>query len=169
MGYFSSYFIHNGIWGLFSRGGNYREEDKRAKNAKITPTQKFPKSIRCCIFPFTTTVFHVLQSGTSPFLVCTTSPPVFQDPIYTDCLHGREQHLCFILGFTPVDRKGRSAAHFPLRQTWRFQLPYHKHSVPEQQHSIFASLWRFYLTAHTVCHGLLFLWMFYSEGGTTFI
>ena len=68
-----------------------------------------------------------------------------------------------------VDRKGRSAAHFPLRQTWRFQLPYHKLSVPEQQHSIFASLWRFYLTAHTVCQGLLFLWMFYSKGGTTFI
>ena len=26
---------------------------------------------------------------------------------------------------------------------WRFQLPYHKLSVPAQQHSIFASLWRF--------------------------
>ena len=25
----------------------------------------------------------------------------------------------------------RSAAHFPLRQTWQFQLPYHKLSVPE--------------------------------------
>ena len=52
---------------------------------------------------------------------------------------------------------------------WRFQLPYHKLTVPEQQHSIFASLWRFYLTAHTVSQGLLFLWMFYSKGGTTFI
>ena len=30
--------------------------------------------------------------------------------------HDREQHLCFLLGFTPVDRKGRSAEHFPLRQ-----------------------------------------------------
>ena len=46
---------------------------------------------------------------------------------------------------------------------------YDKLSVPEQQHSIFARLWRFYLTAHTVCQGLLFLCMFYSKGGTTFI
>ena len=83
--------------------------------------------------------------------------------------HDREQHLCFLFGFTPVNRKGRSAAHFPLRQTWRFQLPYHKLSVPEQQHSFFASLWRFYLTGHTVCQGLLFLWMFYSKGSTTLI
>ena len=83
--------------------------------------------------------------------------------------HDREQHLCFLLGFTPADRKGRSFAHFPLRQTWRFQLPYHKLSVPEQQHSIFASLWRFYLTANTVYQGLLFLWMFYSKSGTIFI
>ena len=36
--------------------------------------------------------------------------------------------------------EGRSAVYFPLRQTWRIQLPYHKLSVPEQQHSIFASL-----------------------------
>ena len=28
---------------LFSRGGNFREEDKSAKNAKITPTRKFPR------------------------------------------------------------------------------------------------------------------------------
>ena len=27
----------------------------------------------------------------------------------------------------------------------------------------------FYLTAHTVCQGLLFLWMFYSKGSTTLI
>ena len=27
----------------------------------------------------------------------------------------------------------------------------------------------FYLTAHTVCQGLLLLWMFYSKGDTTFI
>ena len=45
--------------------------------------------------------------------------------------HDGEQHLCFLLGFTPVDREWRSAAHFPLRQTWRFQLPYYKLSVPE--------------------------------------
>ena len=31
-----------------------------------------------------------------------------------------EQHLCFLIGFTPVDQEWRSAAHFPLRQTWRF-------------------------------------------------
>ena len=86
-----------------------------------------------------------------------------------DQKHDREQHLCFLLGFTPVDQKGRSAAHFPLRQTLRFQLPYHKLSVYEQQHSIFASLWRFYLTTYTVYQGLLFLWMFYSKGSTTFI
>ena len=87
---------------------------------------------------------------------------------FRDQKDDREQHICFLPGFTPVDRKGRSDAHFPLRQTWRFQLPYHKLSVPEQQHSIFTSLWRFYLTAHMVCQGLLFLWMFY-KGGTTFI
>ena len=33
--------------------------------------------------------------------------------------HDWKQHLCFLLGFTPVDREGRSAAHFPLWQTWR--------------------------------------------------
>ena len=43
-----------------------------------------------------------------------------------DQRHDGEQHLCLLLGFTPVDRGGRSAAHFPLRQTWRFPLPYHK-------------------------------------------
>ena len=37
------------------------------------------------------------------------------------------------------------------------------------KYSIFASLWCFYLTAHTVCQGLLLLCMFYSKGGTTFI
>ena len=37
------------------------------------------------------------------------------------------------------------------------------------KHSIFARLWRFYLTAHTVCQDLLFLCMFYSKGGTPFI
>ena len=30
-------FLHKGIWVLFSRGGNFCEEDKSAKNAKITP------------------------------------------------------------------------------------------------------------------------------------
>ena len=40
-------------------------------------------------------------------------------------------NLCFLLGFTPVDREWLSAAHFLLRHTWRFQLPYHKLSVPE--------------------------------------
>ena len=37
------YFLHKGIWVLLSRGGNFREEDKSAKNAKITPTRKFPR------------------------------------------------------------------------------------------------------------------------------
>ena len=59
---------------------------------------------------------------------------------------GIDQHLCFLLGFTPVNREWRSAAHFPLRQTWRFQLPYHKLSVPGWQYSIFASLW---------CYGII--------------
>ena len=43
------------------------------------------------------------------------------DPIClgTDMIlrHDGEQHLCFLLGFTPVDREWRSAANFPLRQT----------------------------------------------------
>ena len=42
-GYFSRYyslFLHKGIWVLFSRGGNFREEDK---NTKITPMRKFPR------------------------------------------------------------------------------------------------------------------------------
>ena len=34
-------FITEGIWVLFSRGGNFREEDKSAKNAKITPRDNF--------------------------------------------------------------------------------------------------------------------------------
>ena len=38
-----SYFLHKGIWVLFSRWGYFREEDKSAKNAKITPTRKFPR------------------------------------------------------------------------------------------------------------------------------
>ena len=51
-----SYFLHKFIWVLFSRGGNIREEDKSAKNMKITPTQKFPRLqylevfISCLIF-----------------------------------------------------------------------------------------------------------------------
>ena len=31
------------MWGLFSRGGNFREKDKNAKKAKITPARKFPR------------------------------------------------------------------------------------------------------------------------------
>ena len=48
-----------------------------------------------------------------------------------DQRHDGEQHPCFQLRCTPVDREWRSAAHFPLRQTWRFQLPYHKLSIPK--------------------------------------
>ena len=33
---------------------------------------------------------------------------------------------------------------------------------------IFARLWRCYLTTHLIRQSLLFLWMFYSEGGATF-
>ena len=33
-------FLHKGIWVLFSRGGNFHEEDKIVKNTKITPTRK---------------------------------------------------------------------------------------------------------------------------------
>ena len=43
-GLFSRYypkFLHKGVWVLFSRGGNFREEDKSAKNAKITPREIF--------------------------------------------------------------------------------------------------------------------------------
>ena len=43
----------------------------------------------------------------------------------------------------------------------RFQLPYHYLSFPKKRYSIFASLWCDYVTAHTVCQGLLLLWMFY--------
>ena len=45
--------------------------------------------------------------------------------------HDREQHFCFLPGFTSVDREGRSTPHFHLWQTWRFQFPHHKFSVPE--------------------------------------
>ena len=37
------YFLHKGIWVLFSHWGNFLEEDNSAKNTKITPTQKFPR------------------------------------------------------------------------------------------------------------------------------
>ena len=48
-----------------------------------------------------------------------------------DQRHDREQHFCFLPGFTSVDREGRSTSHFHLWQTWRFQFPHHKLSVPE--------------------------------------
>ena len=35
--------------------------------------------------------------------------------------------------------------------------------------AIFNRLLRFYLTGQTACQGLLLFWMFYSEGGATFI
>ena len=34
--------------------------------------------------------------------------------------HDGEQHFYFLLGFTPVNRQGRSTLLFPLRQAWRF-------------------------------------------------
>ena len=39
-----------------------------------------------------------------------------------DQQHDREQHFCFLPGFTSVDREGRSTSHFHLWQTWRFPL-----------------------------------------------
>ena len=46
---------------------------------------------------------------------------------------------------------------FPVRQAWRFQLPYYKLSVPEKQNPIFALLWRF--SSHNSYHtpGLAYL------------
>ena len=75
---------------------------------------------------------------------------------------------CFLLGFTPVDREWRSTAHFPFQkkvtistsisQTFRSSLAIFHLRQPMM----------FYLKAHTVCQGLLLLWMFYSKGGATF-
>ena len=48
-----------------------------------------------------------------------------------------------------------------------FLFPYYKFSVPEQQHPIFARLWRFYPTSYPISQGLLLLWI-HSEGGATF-
>ena len=48
-----------------------------------------------------------------------------------DQRHDREQHFCFLPGFTSVDRKGRTTSHLHLWQTWRFQFPHHKFSLPE--------------------------------------
>ena len=49
-GQFSRYFsdfLNKEIWALFSCGGNFCEEDNIAKNAKITPTRKFPRLQYC--------------------------------------------------------------------------------------------------------------------------
>ena len=48
-----------------------------------------------------------------------------------DQRHDREQHFCFLPEFTSVDREGRPTSHFHIWQTWRFQFPHHKFSVPE--------------------------------------
>ena len=48
-----------------------------------------------------------------------------------DQRHDIEQHFCFLTKFTSVDREGRSTSHFHLWQTWRFQFPHNKFSVPE--------------------------------------
>ena len=48
-----------------------------------------------------------------------------------DQRHDREQHFCFLPGFTSVDREGLSTSRFHLWQTWRFQFPHHKFSVSE--------------------------------------
>ena len=56
---------------------------------------------------------------------------------------------------------------FPLWQTWHFQFPYHECSVPVNQYSIFARLWRLFLAAYTICLELLLVWAFYSKGDAT--
>ena len=98
----------------------------------------------------------------------------FENTIWVRCIqltlrkkHDGDQHLCLLVRFTPVNRERRSAAYFPLWYIRRFQLPYNKVSVPEKQQSIFARLWRFYVTARLVCQGLLDLWKWYYEGCAT--
>ena len=52
-GYFSrysSFSLHRVIWLLFSRGGNFREEDKSAKNAKNYPYAKISTFTVCQIW-----------------------------------------------------------------------------------------------------------------------
>ena len=80
-----------------------------------------------------------------------------------DQRHCRQQHLCFLPGFTSVDRERRSTSHFHLWQTRRFQFPHFKFSVPEKQYSSFARLLRLYLAAYTMCPGLFLICMFYFE------
>ena len=80
--------------------------------------------------------------------------------------HHREHHFCFLPRFTTVDWEGWSTSHIHLQQTKWF--PHHKLSVTELLYSIFAGLWRFYLSAYTIRPGLILVWMFYSEGQATF-
>ena len=69
-----------------------------------------------------------------------------------DKRHEEEQHLYFLLGFTPVYLNGRSNAHFPLRknvtistsisETFRFWI-----AIFHLRHPMTF----YYLTTHTVC------------------
>ena len=52
-------------------------------------------------------------------------------PVELEIKDTTEQHFCFLPGFTSVDREGLSTSHFHLWQTWRYQFPHHKFSVPE--------------------------------------
>ena len=46
----------------------------------------------------------------------------FNGQMYPIERHDWEQHICFLLGSTLVDRQGRSAAHFPVRETWPISI-----------------------------------------------
>ena len=76
----------------------------------------------------------ISHTGTSIFFVH-KQPRVWELPgpnvsrWTRDQRHDREQHFCFLPGFTSVDREGWSTSHFHLWQTWRFQFPHHKCSV----------------------------------------
>ena len=48
-----------------------------------------------------------------------------------DRRHEREQHNSFLSELTSVNREGLSTSHFHFWQTWRFQFPYPKFSVPD--------------------------------------
>ena len=71
------------------------------------------------------------------------------------------------LDFTPVDQKGGQlrTSLYDKRDDFNFHItnfPFLSSNIPSSPaYGVFIS--------HTVCQGLLLLWMFYSEGGTTFI
>ena len=62
-----------------------------------------------------------------------------------------------------IGRDGPTS-YFHLWQAWRFQFPYNKLCVPEYLYTSLARLWRLYLTAYTICSGLLLVWIFFFWG-----